>query len=65
MNYTEKQLKSIAKECTEFEHIINAMGYGCSLLNISPDKYERRCSDCINWLDGSCKIFKKEFSQYQ
>lgn len=65
MNYTEKQLLSIAEECAEFEHIINAMGYGISLLNVSPEDYKRRCSDCINWLDGSCNIFKKEISQLQ
>jgi hypothetical protein len=65
MQYTENQLKNIAKECTEFEHIINAMGYGSSLLNISPEEYKRRCTDCTNWLGGSCEIFEKEISQYQ
>lgn len=65
MNYTEKQLENIAEECTEFEHIITAMGYGSSLLNVSPDDYKRRCTDCINWFDGSCGIFKREISQNQ
>ncbi|BBB93050.1 MAG TPA: hypothetical protein PKA28_01550 [Methylomusa anaerophila] len=60
--YTEKQLESIAAECQEFEHIINAMGYGYSLLNVSPDKYIRRCTDCVHWFDGSCGIFQKEIA---
>jgi hypothetical protein len=64
-NYTEEQLNNIAKECHEFEHIISAMGYGVSFLNVSPNDYKRRCTDCINWLDGSCEIFKKEISQSQ
>ncbi len=46
---SEKQLRNIASECQEFEHIINAMGYGYSLLNVSPDAFVRRCSDCVNW----------------
>lgn len=63
--YTEEQTLAIAKECNEFEHVINAMGYGYSLLNVSPDNYKRRCPDCIHWLGGSCKIFKKEISQWK
>jgi len=59
----EQQLRRIAEECSEFEHVINAMGYGYSLLNVSPDSYIRRCSDCINWLDGSCKIFRRELQE--
>jgi hypothetical protein len=63
--YTQNQLSSIAEECQEFEHIINAMGYGYSLLNVSPEDYNRRCTDCTNWLDGSCAIFQKEISQWK
>ncbi|WP_110954952.1 hypothetical protein [Anaerosinus massiliensis] len=65
MKYTENQLENIAEACSEFEHIITAMGYGTSLLNISPDDYKRRCNDCINWYDGSCEIFTKENSLNQ
>lgn len=62
-NYNEQQLRNIAEECQEFEHIINAMGYGYSLLNVSPDNYVRRCTDCVNWAGGSCSIFQHEIIQ--
>ena len=61
--YTDEVLSSIAKECREFEHIINAMGYGYSFLNVSPDKFTRNCSDCVNWLGGSCDIFQNELAE--
>lgn len=59
-NYSEKQLRDIAKECQEFEHIISAMGYGFSLLNVSPNNFIRRCSDCVNWFNSDCIIFQHE-----
>ncbi len=62
--YTEKQVLAIAEECSEFEHIINAMGYGYSLLNVSPDNYKRRCNDCTHWLNASCEIFLSEIAQW-
>lgn len=62
--FTEKQVSEIAKDCTEFEHVINAMGYGYSLLNVSPGDFKRRCPDCTHWLDGSCEIFQKEIIQW-
>jgi len=58
--YCEKKLRGIAEECQEFEHIITAMGYGSSLLNVSPDDFVRRCSDCVNWFDSDCAIFQRE-----
>lgn len=61
--YTDEKLCSIAEECREFEHIINAMGYGYSLLNVSPDNFTRKCSDCVNWLGGSCDIFQSELAE--
>lgn len=64
-NLTENQLRTIAEECQEFEHVINAMGYGYSLLNVSPDNYVRRCSDCVHWLGGSCGIFRDEIRQWR
>ena len=63
--YTEKQLQGIAGECQKFEHIIAAMGYGYSLLNVAEDDYVRRCTDCVHWLDGACGIFKQEILQWQ
>jgi len=60
---SEKQLRDIARECQEFEHIINAMGYGYSLLNVSPNNFVRRCNDCINWYSGECDIFKHEIKK--
>lgn len=60
--YNEEQLCGIAEECQEFEHIINAMGYGYSLLNVSPRDFARRCTDCVNWLGGSCEIFERKIS---
>ncbi|MBC8015627.1 MAG: hypothetical protein H7X79_07785 [Sporomusaceae bacterium] len=60
--YCEKKLRDIAKECQEFEHVINAMGYGYSLLNVSPQDFVRRCNDCTNWLEGECNIFQREIS---
>jgi hypothetical protein len=62
--YSEDQLRGIATECQEFEHIINAMGYGYSLLNVTPDNYVRRCNDCVNWTDSHCEIFRREISQW-
>ncbi|HEY3425352.1 MAG TPA: hypothetical protein VGL27_11190 [Negativicutes bacterium] len=58
--YNEQELRNIAGECQEFEHIINAMGYGYSLLNVSPDNYVRRCNDCVNWMGSQCNIFQHE-----
>lgn len=63
--YTEDQVLAIAQECREFEHVINAMGYGYSLLNVSPLHFKKRCPDCTKWLNGSCKIFQREISQWQ
>lgn len=64
-SYSEEQLRSIAGECREFEHIINAMGYGYSLLNVSAANYVRRCTDCTHWFDGSCNIFQREIAQWE
>lgn len=64
-DYPEQQLLSIAQECSEFEHLINAMNYGSSLLNISPDNCQRRCPDCTHWLNASCGIFQNEISRWQ
>ena len=58
--YCEKELQGIAAECQEFEHVITAMGYGYSLLNVSPDNFVRRCNDCVNWLGSDCEIFQSE-----
>ncbi len=63
INYNEQQLRDIAEECQEFEHIISAMGYGYSMLNVSPDDFVRRCTDCINWADSNCDIFQHEIIQ--
>lgn len=62
ISYSEKQLRDIAKECQEFEHIINAMGYGYSLLNVSPNNFVRRCNDCVNWFGSDCSIFQHELN---
>lgn len=64
-DYAEKQLTGIAKECREFEHLINAVNYGSSWLNISPDDCQRRCPECTQWLNGSCEIFQREISRWQ
>ncbi|SFL40025.1 hypothetical protein [Pelosinus propionicus] len=57
---SEQRLREIAGKCLEFEHIINAMGYGYSLLNVSPNDFVRRCSDCVNWFGGECVIYQHE-----
>ena len=62
--YNKMQLRAIAEECSEFEHVISAMGYGYSLLNVSPDNYVRQCNDCIHWADGSCSIFQGEIKNW-
>lgn len=62
--YCDRQLRGIAVECQEFEHIIAAMGYGYSLLNVAPGELMRRCSDCVHWFDGDCKIFQQEIRQW-
>lgn len=64
-SYSEEQARGIAAECREFEHIINAMGYGYSLLNVSEKTYRRRCPDCVHWLGGSCDIFRDELSRWE
>ena len=58
--YSENKLQCIAEECQEFEHIITAMGYGYSLLNVSSEDFVRRCNDCVYWLGSDCKIFQRE-----
>jgi len=63
--YQERQLAGIARECQEFEHIICAMGYGYSLLNVSEEDYHRRCDDCVHWLSGTCNIFQDEIHNWQ
>ena len=63
LTYCEKQLQGIAEECQEFEHVITAMGYGYSLLNVSPDNFVRRCNDCVNWMGSDCEIFQREIIQ--
>lgn len=64
-DYTEKQLQRIAEECSEFEHLINAMNYGPSLLNFAPCNCVRRCPDCTNWSDSSCDIFQREIAEWE
>lgn len=61
--FSGSQLRRIAEECRKFEHVITAMGYGYSLVNVSSAEFERRCSDCIYWFDGDCGIFQKEIRQ--
>ena len=63
-HYNDKQLQGIAEECQEFEHIINAMGYGYSLLNVSELDFARRCSDCIHWAGGNCIILENEMNHW-
>lgn len=62
--YQEKQLCKIAEECREFEHVINAMGYGYSLLNVSPRTFMQRCDDCVHWAGSSCGIFQEEIRKW-
>lgn len=62
--YQEEQLRSIAGECREFEHVIVAMGYGASWANVSEDNFVRRCNDCVHWSDSNCDIFQREISQW-
>lgn len=64
-NFTEEQVREIAGECREFEHVISAMGYGYSWVNVSEDRFNRRCPDCVNWLGGSCNIFRDEIGQWE
>ena len=63
--FSDKRLRDIAGECREFEHIINAMGYGYSLLNVSEADFARRCSDCVHWSAGNCDIFLNETGPIQ
>lgn len=61
--YDEEEVRAIAEECREFEHVISAMGYGYSFLNVSAESFRRRCPDCVHWLGGSCGIFRDELSR--
>lgn len=61
--YSEETVRAIAEECREFEHVISAMGYGYSFLNVSAENFKRRCPDCVHWLGGSCEIFQDELGQ--
>jgi len=56
----DKILIDVAEGCQAFEHIITAMGYGYSLLNVSSEDFVRRCNDCVNWQEGDCEIFQSE-----
>lgn len=60
----EKVYRDIAATCYEFEHIITAMGYGYSWLNVAPSRYHRRCPDCIHWAGGSCHIFRQAMTEH-
>lgn len=60
MEEKEKMYKSIAAECQNFEHVIAAMGYGYSLLNVAEDNWVRRCPDCVHWQGGDCPILQRE-----
>lgn len=64
-DYKDQLLRDIADECSEFEHIINAMGYGYSLLNVSETEFIRRCSDCVHWEDSHCGIFESEIRRWR
>ena len=61
--FNEAQVRAIAGECREFEHVISAMGYGYSLLNVPETGLARRCPDCVHWLGGSCRIYRGEAAQ--
>jgi hypothetical protein len=63
--YSEEEVREIAGECREFEHVINAMGYGYSWVNVSEAGYARRCPDCVHWMGGSCRIFLGELGQWE
>ncbi len=65
IDHKDQRLRKIAEECREFEHIINAMGYGYSLLNVSEADFVRRCSDCIHWEDSHCSIFESEIHHWK
>lgn len=52
------QLSSIAIRCNQFEHVISAMGYGYSLLNVAPENFIRSCDYCVHWAGGHCRILK-------
>ena len=56
-DYPRKKLREIANQCAHFDHVIQAMGYGYSLVNVSPEKFVQSCDDCVNWEDGNCRIF--------
>lgn len=56
--HSESRLRTTADHCSHFEHIIAAMGYGYSLLNVSPENFERRCDDCVHWESSACPIFQ-------
>lgn len=58
-HYTREKLRNIAHHCDHFEHVIQAMGYGYSLVNVSQKNFIRSCDDCVHWSDGTCEIFKE------
>jgi len=60
-----EQLRSISRECQAFEHVIAAMGFGYSLLNVSERDFEARCDYCIHWQDSHCEIFRREISLWR
>lgn len=60
-----EQFRSIAAECQAFEHVIAAMGYGYSLLNVSEKNFEARCDYCVNWQGGHCDIYRRELIQWK
>lgn len=57
--YTQTELKHIANQCAHFDHVIQAMGYGFSLLNVSPDTFIEQCDYCVHWANGDCEIFQE------
>jgi hypothetical protein len=62
---TLEQLRGISRECQAFEHVIAAMGYGYSFLNVSEKDFEARCDYCVHWQDSHCDIFRGELGQWR
>lgn len=50
-------LTSLAKNCSDYEAITAAQGYGISLLDNVKATIHHRCDWCINWHGGSCEIY--------
>lgn len=57
--YSTELLQQIAEECSMYESLASAQGFGFSWANFSGDE-KPECDNCVHWQDSTCSIFRSE-----